>query len=143
MARRINSILQNSNSEVENQSLSINEINLILKGMRSKNQISTEELLLLKNIIRIVIEKYLDKLSFLELAQISVGINEVIASNTSDIINQSQAETIHKKILDNIDEMDEKSIMHILNGKKTSNRTYQQIYKIIFDKILDEIQPNG
>lgn len=59
------------------------------------------------------------------------------------MISSNYAEQIHKKVLANIDEMDEKSIMHILNAKKTDNRTYFQIYKNIFDKILDEIQPNG
>lgn len=59
------------------------------------------------------------------------------------MISSNYAEQIHKKVLVNIDEMDEKSIMHILNAKKTDNRTYFQIYKNIFDKILDEIQPNG
>ena len=39
--------------------------------------------------------------------------------------------------------MDEKSIMYILNGKKTNNRTYNQIYRVIFEKVMDEIQPNG
>jgi len=28
--------------------------------------------------------------------------------------------------------MDEKSIMYILNGKKTVNRTFNQIYRVIF-----------
>jgi hypothetical protein len=59
------------------------------------------------------------------------------------MINSGTAEQIHKKVLSNIDEMDEKSIMYILNAKKTNNRTYSQIHRIIFDKILDEIQPNG
>ncbi len=77
------------------------------------------------------------------MAQISVGINEIQANNNSDIINSTNVEQLHKKVLANIDEMDEKSIMYILNGKKTNNRTYGQIYKIIFEKILDEIQPNG
>jgi len=43
--------------------------------MRSKTQISNDESLLLKNIIRTVHEKYFDKLSFFELAQISVAVN--------------------------------------------------------------------
>jgi len=43
--------------------------------MRSKTQISSDENVLLKIIIRTVHEKYLDKLSFFELAQISVGVN--------------------------------------------------------------------
>lgn len=33
--------------------------------------------------------------------------------------------------------------MYILNSKKTNNKTYNQIYKTIFGKILEEIQPNG
>lgn len=77
------------------------------------------------------------------MAQISVGINEVISNSPNDIVNPSVVEQIHKKVLTNIDEMDEKSIMYILNAKKTNNKTYAQIYKTIFDRILDEIQPHG
>ncbi len=137
VARRINHLLNTNNTEVEFQNLAVNEINLILKGMRCKPQLSSEEHILLRHVIKTVLDKHFDKLSFLELAQISVGINEVVSSNNSDVFNSSNAEQIHKKVLANIDEMDEKSIMYILNAKKTNNRTYNQIYKIIFDKILD------
>jgi hypothetical protein len=35
-----------------------------LKGMRSKKYIAFDELLLLKNVVKTVIEKYFDKISF-------------------------------------------------------------------------------
>lgn len=54
-----------------------------------------------------------------------------------------KAEMIHKKVLSNIDEMDEKSIMYILGSHKTKNSTYNKIYRTIFEKIFDEITPNG
>jgi len=105
--------------------------------MRSKQQISNDENLLLRTVVKTVLEKYFDKLSFFELAQISVGINEISLLSFSDHVNSSNIEQIHKKVLSNIDEMDEKSIMYILNGKKTNNRTYNHIYKVIFEKIMD------
>ena len=143
IAKRINTLLQSNNSEVEFQILSVNEINSILKGMKSKLQLSNEEQILLRTIVRTVLEKHFDKLSFLELAQISVGINEVVSNNNNEMVNPMTVEQIHKKVFTNIDEMDEKSIMYILNAKKTNNRTYNQIYKTIFERILEEIQPNG
>lgn len=143
IARRINSLLQNNNSEVEFQHLPINDINSILKGMKSKLQLSNEEQILLRTIVKTVIEKHFDKLSFLELAQISVGINEVVSNNNNEIVNPMTVEQIHKKVFTNIDEMDEKSIMYILNAKRTNNKTYNQIYRTIFERILEEIQPNG
>ena len=105
--------------------------------MKSKLQLSNEEQTLLRTIVKTVIEKHFDKLSFLELAQISVGINEVVSNNNNEIVNPTTVEQIHKKVFTNIDEMDEKSIMYILNAKKTNNRTYNQIYKTIFERILE------
>ena len=84
--------------------------------MRSKKYISFDELLLLKNVVKTVLEKYFDKISFFELAQISVAVNEVNSLNPNDIVPFNSMDQIHKKVLSNIDEMDEKSIMYILNG---------------------------
>lgn len=85
--KRINNLLQSGNSEPDAQILSVNEINLILKGMKCKPQLSSEEQMLLRTIVKMVIDKHFDKLSFLELAQISVGINEVLFNCQNDIVN--------------------------------------------------------
>lgn len=55
--------------------LAISDMTLILKGMRSKDQISNEDLNLLKKIINNFMDKHFPNVSFFELAQVSVGLN--------------------------------------------------------------------
>lgn len=100
--------------------------------MKLRFQYTIDEIFLLKNIINVIINKHFAQLSYIELVLISTSINEVTTvMNNNELINQSQTEQIHKKVLENIDELDEKSIMNILQSKKTNNNTYRQIYNII------------
>jgi hypothetical protein len=55
--------------------LAVNDMTLVLKGMRSKDQLSMQDIQLLKIVIDNVMEKHLANISFFELAQISVGLN--------------------------------------------------------------------
>ncbi len=112
--------------------MSISEIILILKAMKLRLQFTIDEVFLLKTIVNVIINKHFAQLSYIELVLISTSINEVTAvMNNNELINQSLTEQIHKKVLENIDELDEKSIMNILQSKKTNNNTYRQIYNII------------
>lgn len=87
--------------------MSISEIILILKGMKLRFQYNIEEVFVLKNIINAIINKYFTQLSYIELVLISTSINEVISVlGNNDLINQLQTEQIHKKVLENIDELD-------------------------------------
>ena len=112
--------------------MSISEIILILKAMTLRLQFTIDEVFLLKTIVNVIINKHFAQLSYIELVLISTSINEVTAvMNNNELINQSLTEQIHKKVLENIDELDEKSIMNILQSKKTNNNTYRQIYNSI------------
>jgi hypothetical protein len=100
--------------------------------MKLRLQFTIDEVFLLKTIVNVIINKHFAQLSYIELVLISTSINEVTAvMNNNELINQSLTEQIHKKVLENIDELDEKSIMNILQSKKTNNNTYRQIYNII------------
>lgn len=67
--------------------------------MRTKKFISIDEMVLLKNVIKTVVEKYFDKISFFELATISVALNEIISLNVNDIIPFGYIDQIHRKVL--------------------------------------------
>lgn len=77
IAKRLCTLLQNgqSNDTDSPMFLAVNDMTLVLKGMRSKDQLSLQDIQLLKILIDNVMEKHLANISFFELAQISVGLN--------------------------------------------------------------------
>lgn len=137
IAKKIYELVKQPKDQAPIAQMSISEIILILKAMKLRLQFTIDEVFLLKTIVNVIINKHFAQLSYIELVLISTSINEVTAvMNNNELINQSLTEQIHKKVLENIDELDEKSIMNILQSKKTNNNTYRQIYNIILQKIF-------
>jgi hypothetical protein len=71
--------------------------------MKPKNQLTSEEFYLVKTIVRLVNNKFLQTGSFLEVVQISCFLNEIMYKSPNDIVSLREVEDIYKRVLINIE----------------------------------------